>query len=158
MLAPVTLNAAQPSQADAFTQLLHAARFEALTILRSLMHAGADDATPAAVLRERRLAASAILRVPCEPAKQSPASQQPIASPVSPAHAPAPIEQRLTPRSESEPSPAPQPEATAGNTQRAATPASSPAPQPFKPRRGATPIASLRRRSGAPHANPAESG
>jgi hypothetical protein len=61
MLAPATLPLADRQQQQ-FIELLAAARLEALTLLRSLLTATLD--TPGAVLRERRLAAQAILKIP----------------------------------------------------------------------------------------------
>lgn len=61
MLAPATLPLADRQQQQ-FIQLLAAARLEALTLLRSLLTATAE--TPGAILRERRLAAQAILTIP----------------------------------------------------------------------------------------------
>lgn len=91
MLAPTP----QPAPiADQFTQLLLIARLEALTILRALMTIAPDDTTPTATLRERRLAATAILKIPMntEPApchrSRSPvigASQQEPTTPPAPA-------------------------------------------------------------------------
>ena len=155
MLAPVSLPTAQPTLLDSFAELLHAARLEALAVLRSLMLAGADGATPAAVLRERRLAAAAILRVPCEPAQNAPARPASIGPA---ADASALLEQRVEPGLKPEPPTAPDQPAVAPHIERAPPIPSAPPAPAFKQRRGATPIASLSRRARAPDAHAGGSG
>jgi hypothetical protein len=81
MLAPTP---SRPDITADFESLLAAARLEALAILRA--HLTADPDTPAHTLRERRLAATAILKIPTSP--RAPAKGLPPSEPRAPARGP----------------------------------------------------------------------
>lgn len=131
MLAPATLPLAELEQ-HRFAQLLAAARLEALTLLRSLLTATPD--TPGAVLRERRLAAQAILRIPIPP-EHAQAQPAPIAQPPAPSRSSTPVTPPA-PLNREKPRPAPIPAAPQPSCQ---TPISA----------GAGPAARLRACAGA---------
>lgn len=147
MLAPSELSAKAPGEPTArsspaqceshtFESLLAVARLEALIALRQLLHA--SEVTPAQA-RERRMAATAILRLEftsnqAAPAPRSPQPTRPIS--VAPATPRAPTETAL---------PAMEHRASDGRSQSTASFAARAAP----PIAGATPVALLRRRAGA---------
>lgn len=99
MLAPVgarsrsTESALSPRSPSEFEVTLTAARLEALALLRDLLHA---PFTSAAETRERRLAATAILRIPAPDLIDAPPERadderaSPIPAPAAPPPAPAP--------------------------------------------------------------------
>src|SRR5690606_33597192 len=110
-----------PADPCAFDTLLAAARLEALQILRSFLHAPIETA---AVARERRLAASAILRL--APPPQAAAFAAPAPSRPTPMEAPAAFSSEMHPPVRAQPT---------GDSPRAPAPAA--AAQPPAPPRAA---------------------
>lgn len=100
MIVPAALSTDVDAHSDlAFQTLLRQARHEALIVLRHQLDP--DERTPASILRERRLAAQAILRIPFA----TPTPPEPSSEPA--ADSAAPRDERTSSETPSAPTTAP---------------------------------------------------